>query len=151
MRQITSFIFLFICCAIILSCNTTTQKEFEFYYYPARNVYYSVTNNLYFYSLDGSKTWDSVSAYADKEPVTLGSKQIIYSTTPEIWLANKEHVNQYKGQLINVIDNDSSLAQNNSVAERKIKKVIQPPVTGPEKKPEKKPGFFQRLFGKKNK
>ena len=151
MRQSTSFLFLFICCAIILSCNTITQKEFEFYYYPARNVYYSVTINLYFYSLDGGKTWDSVNEYASEEPVTLGSKQIIYATTPEIWLNNKEHLSQYKGQLINVTDNDSSLAQTNSAAERKIKKVMQPPVTEQQKKPEKKPGFFQRLFGKKNK
>ena len=151
MRQITSFLFLFVCCAIILSCNITTQKEFEFYYYPARNVYYSVTNNLYFYSLDGGKTWDSVNAYTNTEPGTLGSKQIIYSTTPAIWLENKEHLSQYKGQLFNVVDNDSSLAQNNSAAERKIKKVMQPPVTEQQKKPEKKPGFFQRLFGKKNK
>jgi hypothetical protein len=150
MRQITSFLFLFICCAIILSCNNATQKEFEFYYYPARNVYYDITNNLYLYSLDGGKTWDSVSTYTNKEPAILGSKQIIYSTTPYIWKDNKAHVSQYKGQVINITGNDSSLVQNYLVAERKIKKVIQPLVTEQDKKPEKKPGFFKRLFGQKN-
>ncbi|HEY2728199.1 MAG TPA: hypothetical protein VGI61_13570 [Parafilimonas sp.] len=133
---------------ILLSCtNTATQKKFEFYYYPSRNVYYDVLNSLYLYSLDGGKNWDSLIVKTNKEPATLGTKRIIYSNSPAVWKDNAQHVSEFNGEVINITDNDSSL-QTNLAADRKIKKAKAPVMNVP--KPEKKPGFFKRLFGKKN-
>lgn len=104
---------------------------------------------MYLYSLDDGKTWDSLNIKTDKDPATLGEKQIIYSTSPEIWLENEQHRNQYNAKTINIITNDSSDITKNLAAERKIKKAI--PQKTEEKKPEKKRNLFQRIFGKKNK
>ena len=84
----------------------------------------------------------------NKDVTTLGNKEIIYSNTPEIWADNDAHIKQYNGHTIN-ITGDDSLLQNNLAAERSVKKV-KTTVTTPDKKTEKKPGFFKRLFGKKN-
>jgi hypothetical protein len=133
---------------MILSCDDIGQKKFEFFYYPERNVYYDVSNSMYLYSLDGGTTWDSLHAKMNKDSATLGSKEIIYSTTPDIWTDNETHIKQYNGHAINITGNDS-LSQNDLAAERKAKKV-KVSATNSEKKSEKKPGFFKRLFGKKN-
>lgn len=134
---------------MLSSCNSLTPKKLEFFYYPLRNVYYDVTNSLYFYSLDGGKTWDSLNTRTNKDPSTLGAKQIIYSTTPDIWKDNAIHIKQYNGQAINVTGYDSSLSQADLAADRKIKKT-KATVTNTDSGKEKKPGFFKRLFGKKN-
>ena len=136
------------CCMMMLSCDDIGQKKFEFFYYPERNVYYDVTNSMYLYSLDGGTTWDSLHTKMNKDSVTLGSKETIYSTTPDIWTNNEAHIKQYNGHTINITGNDS-LSQNDLAAERKAKKV-KASATNSEKKSEKKPGFFKRLFGKKN-
>jgi hypothetical protein len=146
------FLFVVIFYAIISSCNFT-QQQFEFFYYPAKNVYYDVTNKLYLYSLDGGKTWDSTYAYTTAEPATLGSKQIIYNPTFNVWEKNNEHVQQYDGHIINISVVDTSDLKQSLVAERKIKKINTSgsAAVTTAKEPEKKPGFFKRLFGKKNK
>ena len=149
MRLISLFIFL-LNFMMFAACNNAAQKQSEFYYYPARNVYYDVANSLYFYSLDGGKTWDSLYVKTNSEPSTLGNKQIIYSNVSEIWKNNEAHINQYGGKLFSLNDGDSTNSQSSLAADRKIKKA-KPKVVVPDKKPEKKPGFFQRLFGKKNK
>ncbi len=123
------------------------QQEFEFFYYPSRNIYYDVTNQTYLYSLDGGRSWDSLRVPEEKEPSIPGVKETLYSTTHEIWVNNPSHVQQYKAQTIDIIDYDSTLSQKDLVAERKTKKVTAPV----EDKEDKKPGFFKRLFGKKNK
>ncbi|MEO8712399.1 MAG: hypothetical protein ABI405_09770 [Parafilimonas sp.] len=133
---------------MMLSCDDAGQKKFEFFYYPERNVYYDVTNSMYLYSLDGGTTWDSLHAKMNKDSTTLGSKEIIYSTSPGVWADNDAHIQQYNGHIINITGNDS-LSQNDLAAERKAKK-IKAAATKSEKKSEKKPGFFKRLFGKKN-
>jgi hypothetical protein len=147
MRQISILVSFLLCGVIILSCNNSTQKKLEFYYYPSRNVYYDVSNSLYLYSLDGGKTWDSINIKTNKEPAILGNKRIIYSTSADVWKDNAQHLSEFNGQAINITNNDSSI---NLVAERKIKKAraAVPAMNTP--KPEKKPGFFKRLFGKKN-
>jgi hypothetical protein len=150
MKTIILFLFLLISYSIFSSCNNILQKKFEFFYYPSKNVYYDVANKLYIYSLDGGNTWDSSYATTDKEPATLGNKQIIYSPTPNVWVNNNEHLQQYNGRLISIENSDSSNTQEDMVADRKIKKA-KPVVTTTAKEPEKKPGFFKRLFGKKNK
>lgn len=147
MKQVFAFIS---CVYIFSSCDFFTNKQFEFYYYPSKNVYYNVADNEYIFSLDGGKTWDSLNLLLNKEPATLGNKQIIYSRTPEIWLNNAEHVQQYKGHIINVTGSDSTSFRQDLAEERKLKKTV---ATSPvqTKEPEKKPGFFKRLFSKKNK
>ena len=148
MKQIFKLFTLFICSVVFLSCNNITQKKFEFYYYPSRNVYYDVANSLYFYSLDGGKNWDSLNVPSNKEPVTPGTKRIVYSTSLDIWKDNAQHVSEFNGHVVNLIRDSNSL-QTDLAADRKIKKVKAPVMNVP--KPEKKPGFFKRLFGKKNK
>ncbi|MEP6466102.1 MAG: hypothetical protein ABJB05_07335 [Parafilimonas sp.] len=148
MKQITKLFTLFICSMVFLSCNDTAPKKFEFYYYPSRNVYFDVTNDQYLYSLDGGKTWDSLYVKTNKEPATLGTKRIIYSTSLDVWKDNQQHITQYNGQMMNVMNEDSSLMQTDLAADRKIKKAKAPAINT--EKPEKKPGFFKRLFGKKN-
>lgn len=125
------------------------QKEYEFYYYPEKNIYYDVVNKEYIYSLDGGQTWDSLFVAAEKEPATLGTKRILHSNQHSIWLNNAEHIQQFNGRAVNVLASDTTASNQALVAERKIKKTV---TTQPQKKePEKKPGFFKRLFGKKNK
>ena len=143
-----------LCAAILFSCNTITQKQFEFIYYPSRNVYYDVANKLYFYSLDGGNTWDSLQVTGANQPAIPGPQQTIYSTTPDILADNAQRIKQYNGNVIDITGNYSDSLNDELVAERKIKKVKATPAitasTGEEKKTEKKPGFFKRLFGKKN-
>ena len=86
---------------------------------------------------------------AEKEPATLGTKRILHSNQHSIWLNNAEHIQQFNGRAVNVLASDTTASNQALVAERKIKKTV---TTQPKKKePEKKPGFFKRLFGKKNK
>ena len=148
MKLLLLSVFLFIGIAITLSCNNFMQREFEFFYYPSRNVYYDVTNQNYFYSLDGGKTWDSLWVSEGKEPAIPGAKETLYSATHEIWVDNPSHIQQYKAQTIDIAGYDSTLSKQGSVAERKAKKIT---VANEDKEPEKKQGFFKRLFGKKNK
>jgi hypothetical protein len=143
-----------LCCVILFSCNTTTQKQFEFIYYPSRNVYFDVANKLYFYSLDGGSRWDSLQVTGTNQPAIPGPQQTIYSTTPDILANNAQHLRQYNGTVMNITGNYADSINGELVAERKIKKVKATPAitasSGEEKKTEKKPGFFKRLFGKKN-
>ncbi|HEX5151354.1 MAG TPA: hypothetical protein VFW07_07890 [Parafilimonas sp.] len=151
MRRIILFLFLSICSLVISSCDTLTQKRFEFFYYPSKNIYYDVAGKFYLYSLDGGSHWDSVKAISTAEPATLGNKEIIYSPTPAIWLQNDDHVKQYNAHVIHIAGIDTGLSNKELVAERKAKKVRMAANMETTKEPEKKPGFFKRLFGKKDK
>ena len=148
MKQFIYLLTLLIFCVVIFSCDSITTKKNEFFYYPTRNVYYDVADKLYLYSLDGGKTWDSLSVKNDAEPSTLGTKRIVYSTTHDIWKDNAAHIQQFSGHAINITTPDS-LSNADLAGERKIKKIKTN--TEPVKKPEKKRNFFQRLFGKKDK
>jgi hypothetical protein len=139
-----------VCSVFILSCNNAGNQKFEFYYYPARNIYYDVAMKEYLYSLDGGTTWDSINIKTNADVTsTLGTKRIIYSTTPEIWRDNSAHIQQYNGHAINIMTNDTTVSGEDLAADRKLKK---PKTTGTNavKPSEKKPGFFKRLFGQKN-
>jgi hypothetical protein len=151
MKQFIFLLFCFVACSLfILSCNNAGNQKFEFYYYPARNIYYDVTTKEYLYSLDGGTTWDSINIKTNADVTsTLGTKRIIYSTTPEIWRDNSAHIQQYNGHLINIIAGDTSVSSEDLAAERKSKRP-KATVTNAIKPAEKKPGFFKRLFGQKN-
>ncbi len=131
------------------SCNKITRKKFEFFYYPQLNVYFDVAGSKYFFSLDSGKTWDSVYSGINAEPATLGNKQILYSDTHAIWNSNEEHLKQYNGHAINIIYSDTVSVTQDNVSDRKIKK-IKSATADNTKQAEKKPGFFQRIFGKKH-
>ncbi|MFT4153736.1 hypothetical protein [Parafilimonas sp.] len=131
------------------SCNSVLQKDYEFHYYPEKNIYYDVGNKEYIYSLDGGQTWDSLFVASGKEPATLGNKQVLHSESHAIWLNNAQHVQQYNGHIINVLASDTAVLNQGLAAERKVKRTVNPAPQN--KEPEKKPGFFKRLFGKKNK
>lgn len=148
MRQFIVLLSFFTGWVIISACNDPAPKKFEFFYYPSKNVYYNVSNSLYLYSLDGGKNWDSFAVKTNKEPATLGTKRILYSTSLDIWKDNEQHLREYNGQAINITGNDSSNLQTDLAADRKIKKAKTTPAMNVPK-PEKKPNFFQRLFGKK--
>lgn len=143
------FFILITACVIFSSCNDIGQKKLEFFYYPQRNVYFDVASSQYFFSLDGGKIWDSVYSRTNSEPATLGNKQIIYSDTHAIWNSNEEHLKQYNGHLMNIVGEDTVAINQDEVADRKTKK-IKPASADSNKQTEKKPGFFQRLFGKKH-
>ena len=146
-----SLFLLLFCITGIVSCDNFSQKQFEFYYYPQKNIYYSVTDKEYFYSLDGGATWDSVAATTTTEPPTLGAKEIVYSNSPDIYTQNSTHLQQFNGRPVNITGTDTGTANQGLAAERKAKKVNTTNNAQTTKEAEKKPGFFKRLFGKKNK
>lgn len=136
----------------LMACNDTAgTKKFEFYYYPARNVYYDVANTQFLYSVNGGKTWQSFKKELGKDPATLGSREVIYSTTQHPWYTNADDIQKYGGKIFSIADEDTT-AQAEAVAEKKIvKKTSSSTTNTTNNKKEKKPGFFKRLFGgKKN-
>jgi hypothetical protein len=82
---------LFILLSTATSLAVDAQKKF--YYYPASNVYYDLSQKQYVY-LDGSN-WTPVRSL----PAGLNvgrSKYVVYSQTPEVWNQNAAHVKKYK-------------------------------------------------------
>lgn len=139
--------FIALICFGCLACNNNNAKKFQFYYYPARNIYYDVTNAQFVYSVNGGKSWEVFKKDLSKDPATLGSREVIYSNSPQPWDSNASDLKKYNGKLFSVADEDTT-AQTDIVSDKKIikkpKQVIEEP------KEEKKPGFFKRLFGKKH-
>ena len=145
MIKFTIFCIAFLGLNLTACNNSASEKKFEFYYYPARNVYYDVANTQFVYSINGGKSWDTFKKNITADPATLGSRQIIYSDSPQPWDSNQAHIRLYNGKLFNVKDQDTA-GQTSIISNKKIiKKAKQ--AEGSE--PEKKPGFFKRLFGGK--
>jgi len=146
-RSLLAIIF----CSIAVACdNMRPDTRFEFYYYPSKNLYYDVSNALYVYSLNGGRNWDTFYKKMGREPVTLGKKQIIYSSVRDPWDSNEVHREIYGGYLLDIPDADSTTLQKNTATERKFPKKPKPVAAVPDQNTEKKPGFFKRLFGKKH-
>ena len=138
----------FFCISFIACNNIGGEKNFQFYYYPARNIYYDVANAEFVYSINGGKTWETFKKDLGKDPATLGSREIIYSTSQQPWDSNEADLKKYNGKIFTVPDEDTT-SQTDVVSDKKIiKKAVKPETQ--ETKKEKKPGFFKRLFGKKN-
>jgi predicted glycosyltransferase len=139
-----------------MSCGTNNQQEenegYQFYYYPQKNVYYEVEKKLFYYSLNGGKSWDSITSILNDEPATLGEKVIIYSADNNVYKDNAAHRKLYNGRLFNIVDPDTSFAAAvPEVSERKVQKKRTPEV-----KPEEEPirglkKFLNKLFGKHHK
>jgi hypothetical protein len=139
--------FIALACFGFFACNTNANK-FQFYYYPARNIYYDVANAEFVYSVNGGKTWETFKKDLNKDPATLGTREIIYSDSQQPWNNNAADIKQYNGKLFNVAEEDTT-TQTAKVSDKKIIKKPKP-VAADENKKEKKPGFFKRLFGKKD-
>lgn len=157
MKRVVLFIIIVVSIQLFfLSCQSNNNREekenFEFYYFPKKNVYYNVEKKNFLYSLDGGKTWDSVLSVTDKEPQTLGEKIIVYSANSDVYKDNAAHRKLYNGVLFNIVNTDTSLASAvPEVTERKLKKRKQEgkpdedePIKGLKK-------FLNKIFGKHNK
>ncbi len=141
----------FLCMLILASCNEAGlgKKQFEFYYYPSKNVYYDVANNQYTYSVDGGKTWNNFKPNTSTEFATLGSRQTVYSDDEQPWKLNQVHRKEYNGTLLSIADADTVAQQQDVITDKKI--IVKKPKLNVDQAPqeEKKPGFFKRLFGGK--
>jgi hypothetical protein len=91
--------------AIVVFSTKIFQKKYTFYYYPEWNAYYDVKNKNYFYSIDGGKTWDTISNSSNTVANTLGNKIVLQSSTPQIWMENALHRSQYGGMLNDLVGN----------------------------------------------
>ena len=140
-----------------VSCkrNDGDTAENIIYYYPEKNIYYDSLRSKYYYSLDGAKTWDSMTFKAHGFGTTLGSKVPINRTENSVWINNESHRKKYNGVLFNIINSYTiSLARADRINKLKavVKTETQPKVTEKESAPEKGlKKFFNKLFGKKKK
>lgn len=142
-----------------LACSGKQEEEkedYEFYYYPQKNVYYDVDKNNFYYSLNGGKTWDSTTNTSGNDPGTLGKKVIIHSLVKQVYKDNETHRNLYKGKLYNFIyaDTASASAAPEVTGRKVVKKsntteVIPIPEEDKTKKGLKK--FLNKIFGKHDK
>jgi len=159
MKRAVLFLVMFagiqIFCVSCQSNNLPEEKEnYEFYYYPKKNVYYNVEKKNFLYSLDGGKTWDSVMSVSDNEPATLGEKIIVYSADNDVYKDNAAHRKLYNGRLYNIINTDTTAtAAAPEVTERKVKKKTtqSKPQQEEEKVVKGLKKFLNTIFGKHHK
>lgn len=159
MKRFSLFINIFMSIWVLLvfaGCDRSQKVgELEFDYYPEKNIYYSIASSKYYYSLDAGKTWESFTPGSKKQPATLGKKEKVYSTSSEIWKENQSHLKMFEGkrfQLINDVDRNYVA----TVAEVSDKRPTTIAGSAPKQSaaaPKKKgiKGFFNRIFGKKDK
>lgn len=151
---------MFISIAIFaLSCQSNNRQEdkedYQFYYYPEKNVYYDEDKKNFWYSLDGGKNWDSLVNPSGNNPGTLGESVVIRSLVYEVYKSNETHRNLYKGKLYNIFETDKPTAS--SAPEVTERKVVRKDKTETEPKPDEenqKKGlkrFLNKIFGKQNK
>ena len=91
--------------AVVVFSTKIFQKKYTFYYYPEWNAYYDVQHKNYIYSIDGGKTWDTISNSSNTVSNTLGRHIILRTSSPEIWLENAVHRNEYGGTLNDLVGN----------------------------------------------
>lgn len=161
-KALNRILLLIVCIVIVfISCTADNDKgEFEFYYYPKKNVYYDFSNHKYFYSLNGGKSWDSLQNLNEKDPGTLGEKVTLYSSTPDIWRQNNQHRKEHNAVLYNIIAGDGVMVAGTSTEEVTERNSVRKPVAN--RSARKKQGgyktekkgvkdFFKNIFGKKDK
>lgn len=91
--------------AIVVFSTKIFQKKYTFYYYPEWNAYYDVKHKNYIYSIDGGKTWDTITSSSNSVVNTLGEKIVLQSSTRQIWMQNASHRSQYGGALNDLVGN----------------------------------------------
>lgn len=146
-------VFVFIVIGFHACKNKVENKPSEFYYYPKTNMYFDVAKNIYIFSLDGAKTWDTIDAKTQNEPMTLGDKKVLYGSPDSIWKDNDAHRQAYGGKLYDVLANDTTdVSSTTIITEKKVIKKTAPVKKEEEEvqKPRKGLGkFLNKIFGKK--
>ena len=89
--------------AVVVFSTNVFQKKYTYYYYPEWNAYYDVQHKNYIYSIDGGKTWDTITNSSNAVVNTLGDKIVLRTTSSEIWTENAEHRQQYGGTLNDLV------------------------------------------------
>jgi hypothetical protein len=89
--------------AVIVFSAKVLQKRQTYYYYPEWNTYYDVKRKNYIYSINGGKTWDTITNSSNVVASTLGEKIVVHSSSAEIWKDNAEHRQQYGGELNDLV------------------------------------------------
>ncbi|MEO6549489.1 MAG: hypothetical protein ABIN94_15915 [Ferruginibacter sp.] len=144
------------------SCQQSVGRIAEdvVYYYPEKNIYYDSQLSRYYYSLDGARSWDSMNYKSTSFGQVLGPRFSIQRSSDKIWQKNELHRQEYKGVLLNVINERTIQLAREDSANKNRKPVIAKTMPKPvEKETEtieepvqrglKK--FFNKLFGKKKK
>jgi hypothetical protein len=136
-------------------CNRKEHEgELEFDYYPDKNIYYNVASSNFIYSLDGAKTWDSLHASSKGDPKSLGRKEKIYSESAEVWKENESHLKMYEGKVYSIItaEDRNFVAVVDEVTDKKTVNKTAIPIRKPSPQPKKKglKGFFNKVFGKRD-
>lgn len=132
--------------------NREHEGEYEFDYYPDKNIYYSIESSKFIYSLDGGKKWDNIKANINEDAIILGKKEKIYSKTPEVWKENETHLKMYEGKPYMLIsDEDKKYAS--AVDEVSDKRTVTKKGTSNKrtKQPKKKGvrDFINKVLGRK--
>jgi hypothetical protein len=91
--------------AVVVFSTKIFQKKYTYYYYPQWNAYYDVRNKNYIYSIDGGKSWDTISNSSNTIASTLGEKIVLRSNSNQIWMDNEEHRSRYGGTLNDFVGN----------------------------------------------
>lgn len=144
--------------AVNTSCRgKNAQQPNDLFYYPAKNVYYDSQQAMFYYSLNGAGSWDSVPAGQSLPAGILGERVPIQRTGENVWAANEDDRKKYNGTLINIV-NDATLSLTRADSMRRVKAIIaakpkqDEPVVEKEEPPKKGlKKFFNKLFGKKKK
>jgi hypothetical protein len=106
--------------AIVVFSNKLFNRQNTFYYYPEWNAYYDTRHKNYIYSIDGGKTWDTITNSSNNIAQTLGQKIVLHSNSDKIWLDNAEHRSLYSGELNDLVGNFLKLGEDKRPAKKKI-------------------------------
>lgn len=99
------FALLLVITAVVVFSTNIFQKKYTYYYYPEWNAYYDVRYKNYIYSIDGGKTWDTISNSSSTVTNTLGEKFVLHSRSTEIWMENDQHRSHYGGRSNDLVGN----------------------------------------------
>jgi hypothetical protein len=98
-----SLVSILVVAAVVVFSTKVFPKKYTYYYYPEWNAYYDVAHKNYIYSIDGGKTWDTITNSSNEVANTLGKKVTLHSSSAEIWLNNAEHRQHYGGTLNDLV------------------------------------------------
>jgi hypothetical protein len=106
--------------AIVVFSNKLFNRQNTFYYYPEWNAYYDTRHKNYIYSIDGGKTWDTITNSSNNIAQTLGQKIVLHSNSDQIWLDNAAHRSLYSGELNDLVGSFLKLGEDKRPRKKKI-------------------------------
>lgn len=145
------FFFIMLPFFFIMCKRIEDKKEFSFFYFPDKNVYYNPTKNEFWYSINGAKNWNKFANTSNAEPVSLGRKVVISTADSNVYKENENHRKIYGGRLYVIRASDTtSRPVGAEVTERVVIIKKKAPVTiQQEEKPKKGIGkLLNKIFGK---